>query len=144
MSVTTHANLVLGKLFDDFFPTKKGRIRGCSHEIEDSYKFCIECGSPAWVWADIPLPGFNKDGEPEDERFYFYSQEFNTTGRGIFGISLGKVTDINDATEISKVSDISDKKIKELSPEIIEILKRAGYVDADLSQIGDYILLQYC
>lgn len=55
-----YVGVVLGFVFDSSVLFKKDRVRNCEHPIQETFKFCPECGAESWKEVNIQLLNYGE------------------------------------------------------------------------------------
>lgn len=111
MGLDVYSNVVYGKVIPKEVLTQRQRVRGCNHEVDESKKFCPECGKPVWIETE----DFMLDSQEDNGLSYFYSDPENQTSV-IVGFRLGRTDSHRSggSCEFFKVKSITSQMTQEL------------------------------
>lgn len=75
LGVRHDPGVIRSKLF------RERTVRACSHEMDESKKFCPECGAPTFKTVKEPIEGY-EDGEGDGDKLHGY--ELVNRGEGYY------------------------------------------------------------
>lgn len=87
MSYSAYSYVVYGVKVPRFSIKQSVKIRGCHHEIEDSMKFCPECGKPSYIEKKQDI----LDSMEDKKLSYFYS-DYEGKDDVVIGFCLAKTS----------------------------------------------------
>ena len=110
MGLDVYSNVVYGKVISKEVLTQRQKVRGCSHQIDESKKFCPECGKSVWIETkDILL-----DSQEDNGLSYFYI-DCENQNEVIVGFRLGRTgSHRNGSYEFFKVKSMTPQMTQEL------------------------------
>lgn len=124
MGLDISSYVVYGKITPKEVLTQHHKARACNHEIDESKKFCSECGQPVWVQNENTL----LDSLEDNCLSYFYS-DYSNQKEVIVGFQLGE-TDSHRNNNETTFYQIK-KPTPQMTQELIAFFSQRGIVTTD-------------
>jgi hypothetical protein len=124
MGLDVYSNVVYGKVISKEVLTQRQMVRACDHQIDESKKFCPECGKPVWVETENVM----LDPQESNGLSYFYS-DYENQNQVIVGFRLGETGSHrnNNDTTFFKLKN----QTPQMTQELIAFFSQRGITTTD-------------